>query len=552
MDQGGAFRAGLTVKLAIALVASTAVIFGVFGWLNLRTQRREAEEMVQLSADRVGDIIKRATRFSMMNDDRAALYEVIRDIGTEPAIKRVRIFNKEGRITFSTDKAEIDHGVDKRAEQCYACHAQAQPLVKLNQPGRARIFTNPQGERVLAVIRPIENEQDCWNAGCHAHPESQQILGVIDTHFSLAAVDAQAGKRQARTASFTILAMALMSVFSLVFVWVVLHRPVRELLSGIHRVADGDLGFSLPVHANDELGELAAAFNKMSQEVASAHDEITTWNHTLEDRVLRKTRELERTQAGLIGAEKMASLGKLAATVAHEVNNPLFGILTYARLCIKDSSDGKEKERLKIIERESLRCGEIMRNLLTFARQTPKKHEPNDFNGLVERAIKLVHHQVELQQIGLEVNLASDLPQVTCDAGQVQQIALVLMVNAIEAMQSNGPQGGQLFVSSEYDADGEQVRLRVRDTGCGITAEAIKQIFEPFFSTKEDQHRTGLGLAIAKNIIDQHGGTIEVNSEPGMGTEFVVTLPLLAPEPASAQNGSMAPNSKTESQVAHG
>ncbi len=548
MNQEGRFRAGLTVKLAIALVASTAVIFGFFGWLNLRAQRQEAEEMVQLSADRVGDIIKRSTRYGMMADDRAALYEVIRDIGTEPAIKRVRIFNKEGRITFSTDKAEIGQGVDKRAEQCYACHAYEKPLTKLNQTGRARIFTSPRGERVLAVIRPIENEKACWSAGCHAHPESQQILGVIDTHFSLAAVDAQASTRQARITTFTILAMGLMSVFSLVFVWVVLYRPVRELLSGIHRVADGDLGFSLPVRSNDELGELAAAFNKMSKEVASAHDEVTTWNRTLEDRVARKTRELERTQAGLIGAEKMASLGKLAATVAHEVNNPLFGILTYARLALKDSTDEKQKDRLRTIERESLRCGEIMRNLLTFARQTPKKREPNDFNGLAERAIKLVHHQVELLQIHLEVNLASDLPPVTCDAGQVQQVALVLLVNATEAMS----QGGQLFLSTEYDVDGEQVRLRVRDTGCGITDDAMKNIFEPFFSTKEDQHRTGLGLAIAKNIVDQHGGTIEVNSQPGVGTEFIVTLPLLAPEPAAAQNGSLSPNSMSENQVAHG
>ncbi len=545
MQQGGTFRAGLTAKLAVALVASTAAIVGVFGWLNLRAERQEAQELVQLSADRVGDIIKRSTRYGMMNDDRAALYEMIREFGKESAIKRVRIFNKEGRITFSTESREIGEAVDKGAEQCYACHAQAQPLVKLTRTGRARIFTVAKGERVLAVIRPIENEKECWSAACHAHPESQQILGVIDTHISLAAVDAQAATLQGRITGFTILAMALMSLFSLVFVWVVLYRPVKEMLSGIHRVADGDLGFSLPVRSNDELGELAGEFNKMSAELKSAHDEITTWNRTLEERVTRKTRELERTQAGLIGAEKMASLGKLAATVAHEVNNPLFGILTYARLALKDTTDEKQRERLKTIERESLRCGEIMRNLLTFARQTPKKREPNDFNGLVERAVKLVRHQVELQQIELEVKLASDLPQVTCDAGQVQQVALVLMVNATEAMQ----QGGQLLVSTEYDPEGEQVRLRVRDTGCGITAEAMEKIFEPFFSTKEDQHRTGLGLAIAKNIVDQHGGAIEVNSQPGVGTEFIVTLPLLAPEPA-AQNGSIS--SQMQTQVANG
>lgn len=533
MPSNAGIRAGITVKLAVALVASTAVIFGFFGWLNLRVQRREAEAMVLASADRVGDIIKRSTRYGMLNDDREALYQVIRDIGAEPAIKRVRIFNKEGRITFSTNAVEINQAVDKRAEQCYACHAQAQPLVKLNQPGRGRIFTDPQGERIIAVIRPIENEPACWNSACHAHPQNQQILGVIDTHFSLAAVDAQARERQTRTASFTVLAMALMSMFSLVFVWVVLYRPVRELLAGIHRVADGDFGYSLKVRSNDELGELAAAFNKMSVELAAAHNEITSWAHTLEDRVARKTRELENTQAGLFAAEKMASLGKLAATVAHEVNNPLFGILTFARLALKDTQDEKQRERLKTIERESLRCGEIMRNLLTFARQTPKKREPNDFNGLVERAIKLVHHQVELLQIKLDVQLAPEMPQITCDAGQVQQVALVLLVNATEAM----PSGGSLLVSTSYDAANDQVQLRVRDTGCGITPETMANIFEPFFSTKEDQHRTGLGLAIAKNIMDHHGGRIEVHSQPGEGTEFIVTLPVTAPEPQPPSDG---------------
>jgi two-component system NtrC family sensor kinase len=285
--------------------------------------------------------------------------------------------------------------------------------------------------------------------------------------------------------------------------------------------AGGDFECELPVRGNDELGQLAAAFNKMSMELAAAHEEITSWARTLEERVAKKTRELERTQASLIGAEKMASLGKLAATVAHEVNNPLFGILTYARLALKSASDPTLRERLKIIEHESLRCGEIMRNLLTFARQTPKKREPNDLNTVVERAIKLVNHQLELLRIELHVNLDPAIPPVTCDAGQVQQVALVLVMNASEAM----PQGGILTVTTRYDAAGEQARLSVGDTGCGIPADALPRIFEPFFSTKEEQHRTGLGLAIAKNIIDQHGGSIEVHSQPGAGAEFIIALP---------------------------
>ena len=333
MIHGVDLRARLALKLAIALVASSAVIFGVFGWLNLRTQRHEAEEMVQVSADRVGDIIKRSTRYGMLHEDRAALYQAIRDIGSEPAIRRVRIFNKEGRVTFSTDAAEINHGVDKTAEQCYACHTQAQPLAKLNQPGRARIFTDPRGERVLAVIRPIENEPSCWNSACHAHPRNQQILGVIDTHFSLASGRCAGGAASDRVQpDFTVLAMVL-DVAREPDIRLGRSLPARAGVAERHSSRSRRrLRVELPVRGNDELAQLAAAFNKMSMELASAHEEITSWAHTLEERVSRKTRELERTQASLIGAEKMASLGKLAATVAHEVNNPLFGILTYARL----------------------------------------------------------------------------------------------------------------------------------------------------------------------------------------------------------------------------
>ena len=164
------------------------------------------------------------------------------------------------------------------------------------------------------------------------------------------------------------------------------------------------------MHSEDELGELAASFNKMTEDLARAHAEITAWTRTLEDRVERKTQELEQAYTGLVASEKMASLGKLAATVAHEVNNPLFGILTYSRLVLKDLEEAElglrrprpqAVEQLRIIERESKRCGEIMKNLLAFARQSPPRRQPQDVNVLVRRALVLVRHQLELQGVEL-------------------------------------------------------------------------------------------------------------------------------------------------------
>jgi len=533
-----ALRPGLAAKLAVCLVVSTAAFFAVFGYLNLRLQRRQSEEMVLQSADRISDLIQRSTQYQMLRNDREALYQVIKTIGSEPGIRRIRIFNEEGRISYSTDPAEVGSLVDKRAEACYACHAREAPLTKLDRPDRARIFTDARGERVLGLIRPIENQPACAEAACHAHPAERRILGVIDTDLSLARVDAQLATHQAQLVRFTVVALILFSLVSVLFVWVVAHKPVKELMAGTKKVAAGDLDYRLPVRSRDELGELAASFNKMTEELARAQQELTGWARTLEERVERKTSELRRAQAHLVASEKMAALGKLAATVAHEVNNPLSGILTYARLTQKaletDGRDPAKKtemlDQLRIIERESRRCGDIMRNLLTFARQAPPQRAPQHLNTLVERTLALVQHRMELQGIELEKHLAADLPPLACDAGQIQQVLLALLVNAAEAM----PRGGRLRVETRLDPAGHGVEARVEDTGPGIPPEMLPRIFEPFFTTKEDEQRTGLGLAVAESIVEQHGGALTVRSAPGAGAEFTVHLPLEIPAAVGA------------------
>lgn len=513
-------RMGLAAKLAICVVASTAAFFGFFGYMNLRVERRHSQDLVIQSADRITDLILRSTRYEMLHNDREALYNVIQEVGTEPGIRRIRIFNKEGRITVSTEPAEINTVVDQRAEACYACHAQSAPLVKLNRPDRARTFTDKNGERILGVIRPIENAPACFNNQCHVHPKGQRVLGVVDANLSLATVDGQMAQHQAALGWFLAAAIVFGSLIAVLFIWVVVYRPVKELIQGTHRVAGGDLDYRLPVRSDDELGDLAASFNKMTVEVAGAHAEI-------EEQVRRKTIELERVYRTLLTSEKMASIGKLAATVAHEINNPLFGILTYARLVLREllkhNIPGRDElvEQLGIIERESKRCGELVKNLLTFGRQAPSHREPNDLTTVVRRAVALVKHKLNLQSIELKENLAPDLPPVDCDANQIQQALLVLLVNASEAM----GQGGAIEISTQFDAATGCVALRVKDTGSGIPDDVLPHIFDPFFTTKEDQLRTGLGLAVAHSIVEQHAGGISVRSTPGEGTEFTVMLP---------------------------
>jgi two-component system NtrC family sensor kinase len=538
----------LAVKLAACLIVGILLPFALFGYWNLRLQRRHSEQIVLEWAHRISDLMRHGTRYQMLRNDRQALYDFIRTVGNEPGVRRVRVYNEQGRISFSTDPAEVGRKVNTDSPACHPCHVDRRPAVRGFD--RSRIFAN-NGERVLQLIQPIENEASCSAAACHAHPPERRVLGVIGTDLSLAEVDAQLASHQWQLLLFTGLAVVLVCAISMGFVWRVVRRPVRELTAGTEKVSGGDLRHRLAVQSNDELGHLAASFNKMTADLERANAQVAEWTRTLEQRVAAKTKELESVYASLLVTEKMASLGKLAAAVAHEVNNPLFGILTYARLIRKElerpESDLANRasmvEQVKTIEHEIHRCGQIMRNLLAFARQAPVEQAPQDLNVLIERAAKLVRHQCEMQAIELVLSVAEHLPELSCDGGKIQQVILVLLSNAIEAM----PRGGRLEVSCESDRVEGVARVCVRDSGAGIPPEILPRLFDPFFTTKDTGQNTGLGLAIARGIIEQHGGTISVSSEPGQGAEFVVTLPL---RPARHEEAAAAADPGTASLAA--
>jgi two-component system NtrC family sensor kinase len=286
------------------------------------------------------------------------------------------------------------------------------------------------------------------------------------------------------------------------------------------------------------MGELARSWNAMSGELQHAHEDLEGWNRTLEQRVQEKTAQLEQTHHQMLVVEKMASLGKLAAVVAHEINNPLAGIRTYARLLRRQlaGSDAappsaeqlKETDRvLEMVDGEAGRCGDIVRNLLAFSRQTAARLSEEDLTPVIERCRLLLNHQAEMLGVTLVAQVDAPLPRVVCDAAQVQQMLLALAMNALEATPAEGR------VSLEARRDGEGVRLVVADTGAGIPKQHLDRIFEPFFTTKEAGKGVGLGLAVVYGIATSHHGTIAVDSEPGRGTTFTVRLPARQPEPAA-------------------
>ena len=531
----------ISAKLIGSLLALMVVIFALLGYLSIRLHRQHLEAATLVSAERVSDVIKRSTTYYMLHNDREGLYHSIQAMAGEPGMVKVRILDREGRVSYSTDSAEVSHVLDKSAEACYGCHNQSQPLARLNRPDRFRIYRSGGGHRVLGIITPIENQPGCSNAECHAHSADQQVLGVLDTNLSLATADAQLAISSARMEYYTAGALLIVAVLSWLFVWRVVARPIKALKNGTEHLSEGELGYQIEVHSDDEVGDLANSFNGMSLQLRAANEEIVSWAKTLEDRVEQKTKELNLAHDHVMHVEKMASLGKMAAVVAHEVNNPLSGILTYAKLIRKwvaSGQAGHEKREeamqcLELIAAESRRCGDLIKNLLSLSRTAPMNVQSTDLHAVINRCLMLVRHQLEMGGVELQLKLAQNLPLVSCDPAQIEQVLLALIMNAKDAM----PRGGNLWIDTRLTEDEAEIEIQVRDDGTGIAPDILPHIFEPFLTTKESGQGVGLGLAISRGIVERHNGRIAVQSELGRGTTFIVTLPNNAPEAPLAAVG---------------
>jgi len=526
---------GLAFRLSLYLAAAVAVFLGLFGFWAARESRIHLERTVIDSADRLCDVIRRSTRSQMLRNERQVIFEMIQAIGEQPGLDRIRVYDRGGQIRYSTEPREIGGEVDTKAEACVNCHRGNAPVPEIRRSQRYRIFRTGDGHRTIGMIAPIQNEPACSSADCHVHPPAHRILGVLDVQMSLAQVDRDISRMTGRMTLSGVLALLGLVVLSTLLLYRMVHRPVRRLILGTKRVAAGDLTSRIPLRSRDELRELAESFNQMTGELAEARQQSEAWARTLEDRVAEKSRALERVQEEIIQIEKMASMGKLAAIVAHEINNPLAGIRTYARLLLKrvQGQSGGEPVRaeapresaeiLTQIDSEAARCGEIVKNLLQFSRPSRPRAEPCDVNELVRGSVRLVQHQIDLQGLTSLLSLAENLEPVVCDPQQIRQALVAVLINACEAM----PHEGILTVTTRPASTGG-VQVSIEDTGIGIDEETRKHLFEPFYTTKEGG--AGLGLAVVYGIITGHGGKIEVESTPGVRTTFRFYLPPYPPE----------------------
>ncbi len=524
----------LGTRLMLLVAVSTIGAFAILGAIGARVLEGHLVDQAVEGAALFSGAIVQSTHDQMLRGRKDEAYAVMDEVGRVEDVHSVRLFNKEGLVTFSTDRTEVGTLVSMGSQSCAQCHAGDRPAARLDLPERARI-DRLESERVLGLITPVYNEASCGGAGCHASVDTQRVLGVVDVQVSLAKVDADLAALRR-----TLLALGI--AVTLALTWAVAYferrllvNPVRALVAATRDIARGRLDQPITPHRDDELGLLAESFESMRTSLLDARKEIIGLMSGLEKQVEDRTQALKNAQAQLIQGEKLASLGKLSASIAHEINNPLAGILTFSKLLIRDLEDAGMDEasrkecisRLRLVQRETERCSAIVRNLLDFARQRPPTLRDVDLYAALEESLALVDHQIALQGVTIEKSLEGR-PLVEADFGQLRQAFVNVLLNACEAMKP----GGVLKVSATMSRDDSTVEVAIADNGVGIDEADLAKIFDPFFTTKE--RGTGLGLSVVYGIVRGVGGDLRVTSHKGEGTTVRMRFPVLPTEAPGA------------------
>lgn len=514
----------MRIRLAIRYTVFSSLVLlatmSVSSYFHItKVQKIFAETSIQ-DADALADLILRNSYHLMMEDDRRHLQLMMEEVGGNRRIERARILGREGVVSFSTNPAEVGTTLNIQDESCSFCHLPgAEALLNVPVEERTRVLS---GYQYLSVTRGIFNEPNCSTSYCHAHPSEQEKIGVLDMVVSL---DQMANLTHVHHND------VLLSTFSMLVILTLCHylltrryicKPIEGLLDQTQALSQGDLTARIKNISNDELGELGKSFNQMADNLQQAQLELKDWGNTLELKVEKRSIEMSEMQSQLLRSAKLASMGELVAGIAHEINNPLTGILMFASLSSKNPDlPPQVKDNLNLIVAETGRCAKIVRGLLEFARESIPEKKPAAINRIIEQTLDLVSHQSIFQDVEIRCQFADNLPEIALDADQWQQVFVNMLINAGQAM----PQGGSLTIATQLLEADKMIRITVEDTGTGISRQNMDKIFDPFFSTKA-QKGFGLGLSVTYGIIKNHGGSVDVQSNEGEGTCFTILLPL--------------------------
>ncbi len=535
----------LKAKVALYLAVCLTAALVLFTVLVVRHERDELLGAAVDQLNQLSEVIIRSTRFAMLENRLEYVHKMIEDIAADKAISRIRIISKEGIIVDSTHAPEVGSFVDRRAEGCLSCHQSDAPRQGIGNNDRARIFSNADGERMLGTMQVIRNEPSCYNAACHVHLPHQSVLGVVDIVYPLEEIDTTIRSSAARIAGYSLGFVLIASLCVGLLVHRLVYLPLRDLETGAKKLAAGNLDDPIPVRSVDEFGQLAGSFNAMTAALRDTQNKLRESARTLEQKVDERTRQLRAVEAESMQREKLAAVGLLASGIAHELNNPLTGVLTFSYLVRDKLPPGSpDAEDMDLVIRETKRCASIIRRLLDFARQKSPEKKFTDLNKMIEETARFIERPAHLNDTTIAMELARDLPQVWIDENQIKQVVMNVLVNAQQATEAGGTISVRTGACSTPIAPEPgaaavpMVEITVVDTGCGIPERDLQRIFDPFFTSKEVGKGTGLGLSVSHGIVKAHGGTIKVESVVGAGSTFHIYLPV---QPLQAERDPDAP-----------
>lgn len=531
------FHSSIYSRVLIMIALMAVVLFVSFNIIFRSVNDQYLNAIIHQNGNNISSIVEGALYHSMLRNDKTALYNTLDIINSLSGIDEVNLYDNRDTLVYSSFSTDATHNNEP---DCMKCHKSLDELF----PGNARnyrivdansacsMYNEKNKNRYLLIRNPILNERSCYTSNCHAHGEGEKVLGSLIIKMPLAGFDAAVNKSSSRYFTFAVLATLLLSAILVLFTRRNIKKPLNELVEASLLVAKGDKHKRLIVGPRqlDDMRIVSVAFNDMLDKLESANIELENWSRQLEHKVQKKSEELSSVQNELIQIERIASLGKLSASVAHELNNPLSGILVYAKLIQKQLNkptlDDTKKEsvlkHLKLIESETKRCGDIVKGLLDFSRKDQTDFEPAHVNEILKETYDLMHHQMKISNIGFLTNFEATSDLVSCSPNQIKQACLAMLVNASEAV----PENGEVIIKT-FNPDAQHITIQIIDNGKGISEENLPHIFEPFYSTKHEASGIGLGLAIVHGIVQSHKGQLTVESKPGAGTTFSIKLPII-------------------------
>lgn len=530
-----------TLSTRIAVPAGFFVLasFAVFSVLLVRTQREQALAEAIHGSENIAEIINLSIDHDMRINRRDGVRAMVRSVGEHLDVELIRVFNKDGVIAYSSRPDEVGVSVSITSEACLGCHSGPVPPRELAPDDRSRIYEDSDGVQRLYTIRVINNEEGCQGSACHAAPAEQSVLGILGVTVSLQPAQARvaAASRNALLVSLVAVALITGALFQLIRRLV--RRPLDTIIDATRRVAEGDTRLPVPRGASREIGILAASFNDMVQNLNSSRKHLESWASSLEAKVTATAGELRDAQFQMAHAEKLSSVGLMAAGIAHELNSPLMAIITFTHL-VRNALPGEspQQEDLRMIESEANRCAAIIRQLLDFSRKQAQEPEtePCHVGAVVEEALALLKVEIQNSDAEIRTGIPDALPRVEANGPQLLQVFVNLILNALQAM----PKGGAISIDSSVveravhikdalppHSGRHLIKTVVRDNGPGIPEGALGKVFDPFFTTKSVGGGSGLGLSVSLGLVRSFRGTILAASDGRTGAEFTVLLPAM-------------------------